>query len=105
MLRRAIAAVLVLTLAILVLPCGAAAPSQQGAHGCCAASLMPASADCCHSAAPHPAATPATDRDTQAVSENAATALPQFAAVPIANFPYLSRIQPSKRIPSTILRT
>jgi hypothetical protein len=104
MLRRAIAAVLVVTLAVLVLPCSFAATALHAPHACCATSLISHSSDCCNSAAPHPAA-PAPERNTQASSESARTNLPHIAYVCSASFPILTQLQPAKRIPATILRT
>jgi len=105
MLRRAIAAVLLVTLALLVLPCGIAATAQQAPHACCAPSLQASALDCCNSAAPHPATAPAPEQSTQASLEAVSSRLPQFAQLRSANLPILAQIQPAKRIPATILRT
>ena len=105
MLRRAIAAVLVVTLAMLVLPCGFAATAQPASHACCAPALTASPADCCNSAAPHPATAPVPERSTQASLEDVSSALPQFAQLRSANLPVLAQIQQPKRVPATILRT
>ena len=105
MLRRAIAAVLVVTLAMLVLPCGFAATAQPASHTCCAPALTASPADCCNSAAPHPATAPAPEQSVQAALEDASSGLPLLAKLRSANLPVLAQIQQPKRVPATILRT
>lgn len=105
MLRSAIAAVLVVTLAMLVLPCGFAVIAQHASHACCAPALIAHSADCCNSAAPHPVTAPALQRSMQAAIEESAPGLPQFVEIPNASFPILALSQPAKHPPATILRT
>ncbi len=103
--RRVIAAVLLLVLATLVMPCSLAAQSQQGPHACCAPQLQAHGADCCNSAAPHPAIPQGPDRSAQAILEVSAATLPDFVFLPPANRQFSLQLQPSKRIPATILRT
>ena len=105
MLRRAIAAVLVVTLALLVLPCGFAATVQHASHACCAPALQASGVDCCNSASPHPATAPAPEQSVQASLEDASSGLPQLAKLRNASFPILAQTQPAKRIPATIIRT
>jgi len=105
MLRRAIAGFLVLTLAMLVSPCGFAASSHKDAHICCAPALHANSMECCHSAAPHPPAAPAPERTTQAALKDATPAALHCTQVPAANCAISLSIQPSKRLPATVLRT
>ena len=105
MLRRAIAAVVIVMLTMLVLPCGFAATAQHATHACCAPALQASAADCCNSAAPHPATAPAPEQSVQAALEDSNSALPQLAKLRNATFPILAQIQQPKRIPATILRT
>jgi len=104
-LRRAIAAVLVVTLAMLVLPCGFAATAQHASHACCAPTLTASPADCCNSATPHPATAPAPERSAQASLEDVSSGLPPLAKVRAVSFEIAAQTQPAKRIPATILRT
>jgi len=105
MLRRAIAVVLLLTLALLAAPCAPAANALHPSHACCAPSAQISPMDCCHSAAPHPATAPAQDRYNPADFEAAsspATILARPAAG--ASLP-LQADQPDRPHPPTILRT
>jgi len=103
--RRSIAAVLLFTMAMLLLPCGFSAHAQQAPHACCAPQLQAHSMDCCNSAAPHPAIPQGPDRSAQAILEVSAATLPGFVFLPPANRQFSLQLQPSKRIPATILRT
>ena len=105
MLRRAIAAVVIVMLTMLVLPCGFAATAQHAPHACCAPALQASGADCCNSAAPHPATTPAPEQSVHAAFEDASSGLPQLTKIRTASLPILAQTQPAKRIPATILRT
>jgi hypothetical protein len=105
MLRRAIAAVVIVMLTMLVLPCGFAAGAQHAPHACCAPAVQASAADCCNSAAPHPATAPASGQSQQASLEDLSSGLPQLAKLRTASFVILAQTQPAKRIPATIIRT
>jgi hypothetical protein len=103
--RRSIAAVLLFTMAMLLLPCGFTVHAQQDPHACCAPQLQAHSMDCCNSAAPHPAIPQSRDRCAQAIHDDLGAILPDFVLISPASHHISLQLQPSKRIPATILRT
>jgi hypothetical protein len=105
MLRRTIAALLSITLAILVLPCITAAQTQKAPHACCEPTIQAASPDCCNSAAPHPATVPVQGQRSQAAVESISFALPGLTRNQPFRINSVAFTTPPARTPATILRT
>jgi hypothetical protein len=105
MLRRAIAALLTVALAVLVTPCNARARTQGESHACCASQAQVTSLDCCGAAMPHPATAPEQGQCAPASSKSAAHFLVHFSReieVPVV---FAAAAECCIRIPATILRT
>ncbi len=105
MLRRAIAALLTVALAMLVTPCNANAQTQDKSHACCASQAQVSSLDCCDAAIPHPATAPEQGQRASAVLKRAAASLASFSREIEVSIAFAATAGCRIRIPATILRT
>ena len=105
MLRRAIAALLTIALAVLVTPCNASAQTQHESHACCASQAQVSSLDCCDAALPHPATAPEQGQRAPAVLKRAVLSLANFSREIEVSVAFGATAGCSIRIPATILRT
>jgi len=105
MLRRAIAALLTVALAMLVTPCNASARTQGESHACCASQAQVSSLDCCDAAMPHPATAPEQAQRAPVVLKSAAPSLVNFSREIEVSVAFAAAAGRCIRIPATILRT